>query len=768
MARGRGAAGLPADLATWLGGPAAVPLHARAGPPGDRLVSILHRLLAAEADARRPFLWLPVAFGGGIALYFAADSEPALVAPVVGFCLCAAAAMGLRRNGGTGFATCLLAALAMAGFAAATLRTRIVEAPVLDRVRVVKLTAFVESLERRGQGSMRLVLRPITTDLPAPVTPARVRVSGPTVPVIRPGDAVTLTARLLPPPSPSRPGGYDFARDAYFDRLGAVGSFVGGIRLLPEPPPLPRDLAVLAAIDAARNALTERIAATVGGAAGGVAAALVTGKRGLIPEETNADLRAAGIYHVVSISGLHLVLAAGMVFWLVRAGLALVPGLALHRPIKKWAALAAMVAGSAYTVFAGGDVATVRSLVMTLVLLGAILVDRPALSMRNLAVAALVVLALEPETLLAPGFQMSFAAVAGLVAAFERSGRPAAEIDLPGVPSAGARSTPVPAGWLVRLGRGAAGHVLGTLLSTLVAEAATAPFGLFHFQRFTPYGLVGNALSLPLVSLVVMPAALVGTVALPFGLDAPVWSVMGWGVAAMLDVSAAVAAWPGATRAVPAFGVAALGLLTAGLLWLTLWRTLLRLGGLLLLGAGVALAATAVPPDLVVAADGRSLVVRGPAGRLITLGRQSGDFALDQWLRADGDTRSAASARQDGGAACDPLGCVVRLPDGRAIAHVTDAQAFEEDCSRAAVVVTPLRAPSWCAAETIDAALLARTGAMALTARANGFDRTPDRRPLRDRPWARAVPSPPAAVATTGTAQSAPAGPDDPAASEPQ
>ncbi|MFZ4532738.1 MAG: ComEC/Rec2 family competence protein [Alsobacter sp.] len=327
MARGRGAASRPENLAAWLSGPATVPLRDRTGPSGERLIAMLRRLLAAESDARRPFLWLPVAFGAGIALYFAADSEPALAAPVVGFCLCAATAVALRRNGGADFAACLLAALAMAGFATATLRTQLVAAPVLDKVRMVKLTAFVESLERRGQGSVRLVLRPITTDLPATVAPVRLRVSLSSVPAIRPGDAIAVTARLLPPPPPSRPGGYDFARDAYFDRLGAVGSVAGGIRPLPDPPPLPRDLAVLAAIDGARNALTERIAATIGGAAGGVAAALVTGKRGLIPEETNADLRAAGIYHVVSISGLHLVLAAGMVFWIVRALLALVPGI---------------------------------------------------------------------------------------------------------------------------------------------------------------------------------------------------------------------------------------------------------------------------------------------------------------------------------------------------------------------------------------------------------------------------------------------------------
>ena len=208
-------------------------------------------------------------------------------------------------------------------------------------------------------------------------------------------------------PEAARPGGYDFARDAYFNRIGAVGSLTGKVEIRAPPSAPPYDLALNAAIDRARNALTRRIADVIGGQAGAVAAALVTGKRGLIDDDTNQILRGAGIYHIVSISGLHMVLAAGTFFWLARALLALSSFAALHWPCKKIAAVVAMIGATAYCVFSGSEVATERSLIMILVMLGAILIDRPALSLRNLALSALIVLAREPETILGPSFQMS-------------------------------------------------------------------------------------------------------------------------------------------------------------------------------------------------------------------------------------------------------------------------------------------------------------------------------------------------------------------------
>jgi competence protein ComEC len=225
--------------------------------------------------------------------------------------------------------------------------------------------------------------------------------------------------RLMPPPQPARPGGYDFARDAYFARIGAVGSVLGTLQTLP-PVEMDWRLRVMTAVDRLRLSLTDRIAHAIGGQSGAVAAALFTGKRGYISDQTNDVLRAAGIYHVVSISGLHMVLAAGMVFFLVRGFLVLLPGVPHRYPIKQWSAACAMIGATAYDIFAGSEVATERSLIMTLILFGAILVGRRALSMRNLVLSALVILMMEPESVLGPSFQMSFAAVAALIAAFER------------------------------------------------------------------------------------------------------------------------------------------------------------------------------------------------------------------------------------------------------------------------------------------------------------------------------------------------------------
>jgi competence protein ComEC len=375
----------------------------------------LRAALLAEADSRRLFLWLPIAMGCGIVLCFMADGTPS---PWPAAVLAGAAMFGawrLRDRIGWFVGLIALAFVAL-GFAAAAFKVQSAAAPILERAAFARLTGFVETVDAGPAGGrMVIVLTGLTTAMPM-AHPHRLRVTfrGPPP---RAGDHISGQARLMPPPQPAFPGGYDFARDAYFLGLGAVGRWMGPISLSPAPASAGFSLRATAAIDNARTDLTNRIARVIGGQAGALSAALVTGKRGLIEEAANDQMRAAGIYHIVSISGLHMVLAAGVFFWLARAGLALLPAVAETRPIKKWAALVAMAGATAYCVFSGSEVATERSLIMTLVMLGAILFDRPALSMRNLAIAALVVLLREPETMLGPSFQMSFAAVAGMIAA---------------------------------------------------------------------------------------------------------------------------------------------------------------------------------------------------------------------------------------------------------------------------------------------------------------------------------------------------------------
>ncbi|WP_230533749.1 ComEC/Rec2 family competence protein [Microvirga roseola] len=460
----------------------------------------LARNLARESEQRRLFPWIAVCFGLGIVLFFQAEGSPALWAPLGAASLCAATGWRLRRNSVAVAVLIGLAAL-FAGFAAGVIRSRSVAAPALTRIMIVPVTGFIGAVEDRA-GGKRLLLRVVTMkDVEEAERPRLVRVSLRKGEGLAAGQFIGGTARLLPPPQAAWPGGYDFARDAYFKGIGAVGSFTGEVRRLDPPTPPDGSLRLAALVDDARNTLTQRIAAAIGGSAGGVAAALVTGKRGLIDEPTNDVLRAAGIYHIVSISGLHMVLAAGTFFWLARTILSFFPRLVLLWPIKKIAAVAAMLGSTTYCIFSGSDVATERSLVMTLVMFGAILADRPALSIRNLSIAALIVLAREPEALVGPSFQMSFGAVAAMIAfvpLMQRDGVGSAPVTL------------VERG-LVWFGRAG----LGLLTTTLIASIATAPFAAYHFQTLNPYGLIGNALALPLVSLVVMPSAVLGVLAYP-------------------------------------------------------------------------------------------------------------------------------------------------------------------------------------------------------------------------------------------------------------
>ena len=400
-----------------------------------------------------------------------------------------------------------------------------------------------------------------------------------------------------------------------------------------------------------------------------------------------------------------MMLVAGTTFYVARALLALSPGLALSRPIRKWAAVAALVAATAYLALSGGSVATIRAYVMAAVMFSAMLVDRPAISMRNLAIAAFIVIALQPESVLEPGFQMSFSAVVALIAAWEawrdRRVRRLGDGDV------------LPAWRVVRLGWR---FFLGVALTTLVAGLATAPFAAFHFERVASYSLLGNLLAAPVVSLVVMPFGLLSLIAMPLGLEGLPLAVMGRGIEALLAIAAWVAALPGAELRAPPIAPAALVTLSMGLLWLCLWRERWRLLGLPVMALGLGLIPVlAERPDVMVAPEGTVVAVRDASGTLRVSGSRAGSYAIDQFFDKEADAPPPGNALRQG-VTCDALGCLVG-GDGYRVAHVRDAAAFPEDCRRADIVVTPLTAPADCAAAlVIDRTRLRRFGAHALSA----------------------------------------------------
>lgn len=669
-ARTRALAGLiPAPGTLWPSGLA------------GRLGGLFARWVEEEREQRTGFLLLPVAFALGILAYFVADSEPAFWAGPALLILAGFLAFRLENSARAAF---MAVAFIAAGFSAGTLRTAFMAAPMLERNMTLAVSGFVEQVDA-GPRRHRLTLRVTHLADARAGMPYRLRIGAPGRPMVEPGQHITLRARLSPPSEPAMPGGYDFRRESFFRAVGGVGYAIGRVEVTPPRAEPDFSLRINAFIDRARNTMTDRIAQAIGGEAGALSAALVTGKRGLISNETNDQLRASGLYHIVSISGLHMVLAAGVMFWTLRALLALSPALALRHPIKKWAAAGAMLGSIAYCIFSGSEVATERSLIMMLVMLGAILVDRPALALRNVALSALIVLAREPEALLGPSFQMSYAAVAALIAGNDlwRRYRPEPE------PQAPARFAP---GLPERAARAMLLAFLGIIATTILASLATAPFSAWHFHRLNPYGLIGNALAIPLVSLVVMPAAVIGTLLLPFGLDQGVWLLMGEGIRGVLFVAEKVAGIEGAAPPVPKAPGYLFGLLVVALLVLVIFRSPLRFFSVPLVILWALMLRATPLPDLMIAPDGRMALFRATGGSYVLLSPASAsNFTLQQWLPALGDARQPADPTLRKGASCDKSGCTGTLPDGRRIALALTTEAARLDCQRAEIVITPAR-----------------------------------------------------------------------------
>jgi competence protein ComEC len=403
-----------------------------------------------------------------------------------------------------------------------------------------------------------------------------------------------LTARLDTPPGPSELGANDLGRSLFFQSIGAVGFAYGKARLIvPARAPTPGQW-IGAAVEDMRLVMTQRIQAALTGSTGGIASALITGERGGISDEDEEALRDAGLAHVLAIAGLHMALVGGGIFWLLRAVLAAIPALVLHYPIKKWAAAGALAAGGFYLVASGAAPSSVRAFVMLACVMVAVLLDRPALSMRSLALAAAILLVLRPEAIAEPGFQMSFAAVVGLVAVAEWEMR---------------RERTTPRGTLYR-------YAHGIVMTSLVGSLATLPFALFHFERATHYAVLGNLIAMPVMGFWVMPMAALSVALMPLGLEAASLHLLGQGIAVMVAMGRWVSGLPGAVSLMPAMPLSALLAISLGGLWLAIWRTRWRWWGMGPLIVGAALAWFAPRPDMLVASDGVTIAVRGPDGLL--------------------------------------------------------------------------------------------------------------------------------------------------------
>jgi competence protein ComEC len=686
--------------------------------------------------------WLPIAFGFGVVLYFTAEREPDYRITLALTAVLGLAAIVARARPVT-FAVLLALTTAAAGFAAVTVKSARIAHPILQHnAWNIPITGFVEMREERERTD-RITVRVHSIEGKLNEAPERVRLSvrKKTAPPV--GAFVEVKTRLNPPLRPLRPGGYDFSRDLYFQRIGATGFVLGAIKIV-DPPARPGFwLRYATVVENIRDTIDARIRTVLPGDAGSIASALLTGKRDAISAPVNEAMYISSLAHVLSISGYHMAVVAGVVFFIVRALLALSSTLAMRYPIKKWAAFVAFIAAFLYLLLSGAEVATQRSFIMTGIVLFGVMVDRAALTLRNLALAALGVMLIAPEAVVHPSFQMSFAATLALIAGYERG--------LPWM-VAGA-DTPLGARIALWGGR----EIVGLLLASMLAGLATTPYAAYHFHRLAPYGVIANLLAMPVVSALVMPAGMLALLLMPFGFDGWLWWLMGEGIEWMIWVVLFVAALPGAVGRVTAFGTGPLLVMTAGILLVCLLRSPLRWSGPIVVLAGTLWAARVALPDVYVADRGDMVAVRGASGRLSMMRLQNSDtFSAKEWLAADADARTPKDKSLGDGAICDEIGCVARLADGTIVALAFAAESLAEDCRRAALVVSQRTAPPGCSAPLIDRTVWPHTGASALYRSEKGWETRVARPAGYERPWA-------GVASATGAAPTGarPATPDD-------
>ena len=664
----------------------------------------LERFLGTAGFDRAP--WLAVAFAAGIAAWFALANPAqwlALAVTCLGVAVLAAAGMSAgRRLPFLRLALIVVPAAVALGCLTVWAKSALVGAPAISRPIVSELTGKV--LGREDQPAEDRVRLLLATREPGTNRPIVVRVNVPTKAAaaeIVEGASVRLRARLMPPSPPMLPGGYDFARTAWFAGISATGSAL-------EAPTVVSPALQSASLERLQRGVSDHIRARLAGSPGGIAAAFASGDRGGIAIADEDAMRDAGLTHLLSVSGLHVSAVVALVYFLAIRLLALWPWLALRMRLPVLAAGAAALAGIGYTLLTGAEVPTVRSCIGALLVLLALTLGREPLSLRMLAVAAICVMLLWPEAVVGPSFQMSFGAVIAIVA-------------LAGSTPARRFLAPRDEAWWARGLR----QFAVLLITGVVIELALLPIGLFHFHKTGVYGAFANVIAIPLTSFVTMPliglALLLDTV----GAGAPAWWLCGKSLELLLGLAHWIAGQPGAVTRLPAMGSGAFLLFLGGALWLALWRGRVRLWGLVPALLATASLALLPPPDLLVSGDGHHVGIVDAGGNRLLLLRESRDsFASETLTELAGMSGEVVAMADWPGARCSPEFCAVALHRGGRTWHLligrnkerVEERPLAAACDLSDIVIADRWLPRSCQPKWLkaDRNLLDRTGGLAI------------------------------------------------------
>jgi competence protein ComEC len=657
-------------------------------------------------------------FGVGIAVYFALGTEPTtlLSLEIAGLGLFAALFIRPQYIIRTAILGMLL--LTCLGYSYAAHRTTTVKAPILTRHYYGPVYGRIIGLDRSATNAPRVLLDQIyLPEFSAARTPERVRISlQGYIPdeTLTAGGRIAVTASISPPSPPVEPGGFDFRRMAWFMRLGGVGYTRNPV--IPAYTEPASDFKVW--LFSLRMQISTKIKNSVEGQNGAFAAAIITGDRSDIDPEILVSLRASNLAHLLAISGLHMGMLSGFVFAIFRYGFAIFPYLALRVRPKKLAAGLAIIAGAGYLMLSGASVATQRAFIMTAVVLFAVILDKPAFTLRAVALAAFIVLLIKPYSLLEAGFQMSFAATTALISAYE---------------------------WLNQrqvwrfLSRGKWKYVkpaIALLFTSAVAGAATAPISAFHFNQISQYGLAANLLAVPIMGMVVMPSAVIAFILTPFDLESYAFWVTGEGIGAILAVAEYFSNLEGAVTNIKSSSPVVLaGIVTSGLI-LFLWKGRGRSVGVIMLVLTIFIWSKSNRPSVLISEDGRMLGLMTESNRVVNKPRGSG-YSVRIWLENDGDIVTQAEAALREGINGEKHSAIAELSDGwRIYLYLGDeADVASENCTEKTILVISKLSGTAGNCIVIDKNYLRRSGAISI----NMVEGTPmlkhSRDTARNRPW---------------------------------
>lgn len=664
-----------------------------------RVRMILDRLESwLELERDQLALWVPVAIGTGIGLWFGLPLLVEWLAVIICGVALAMIGFSVGNHRRVGRALMVWGLCVSLGCGLIWLRAWSVGAPVLTKATITEFSAKVEQSEVQGaRDRVRLTLAPDDVHLPPLL---RVNVDTKDMPAgLVQGERVQLRARLLPPPTASLPGGYDFARGAWFLGLGATGHAIDKVVRLGPP---------VKTGDTLHDKLTRLLLERMPGSAGGIGASFISGDRGAISPADENSMRASGLTHLVSVSGLHITVSVTGTMLITMRLLALFPFLALRVPLIGVAATMGAGMGIFYTVITGAEVPTIRSCVAALLVILGVVLGREAVTLRLVASGAIVVLVLWPEALVGPSFQLSFIAVTSIIA-FNEHPRVRTFMQKRDDEHFGAR-----------ICREAASLVI----TGAVVETALAPIAFFHFHRSGIYGAFANIIGIPLTTFFIMPMEVLGLVFEPIHLSAPFWWLANLGLHVLLWVSDTVAGIPGAVTMLPEVPILAFWLVSFGGLWLMLWKSRARYWGLVPAVIGIGWALLMPPPDLLITDDGRHMIVRIDAQHIAILRDRAHDYVRTQLAAREGYAGPLTPLSDVAQAQCnDDLCRTVLNRGGRAWAIVATKSPYNLPwkpfialCDQSDIAISDRRLPAACQPRWIkaDRTSLRTTGGLAI------------------------------------------------------